>query len=57
MFRIAIEMKEHNMIITVGVQLNGDVKDLNINDLTGKERKEFEEMVRYCKLVNKRICQ
>lgn len=47
--RIAIgmkECKEYNMMTPVGVYSNGDVIDLQIDELTDKERIEFEEMVK-----------
>lgn len=44
--RLAIEMKEYNMVTPMGVYSNGDVIDLQIDELTDKERMEFEEMVK-----------
>lgn len=60
MIRIAIgmkECKEFNMMIPVGVYSNGEVIDLHIDDLTDKERKEFEEMVKDYKPINNKVYQ
>lgn len=55
--RIAIGMKEFNMMIPVGVYSNGDVIDLHIDDLTDKEKKEFKEMVKDFKPINNKVYQ
>lgn len=58
MIRIAIgikECKEFNMMIPVGIYSNGDVIDLHVQELTDKERVEFEEMIKDYKPVNNRI--
>ncbi|MEJ9114195.1 hypothetical protein LAV76_15575 [Bacillus paramobilis] len=60
MIRIEIGMKEceqHNMMIPVGVYSNGDVIDLHAEELTDKERVEFEKMVKDYKPVDKRMYQ
>ncbi|WP_367888450.1 hypothetical protein [Bacillus wiedmannii] len=60
MIRIAIgmkECKEFKMMIPVGVYSNGDVIDLDVDDLTDNEKEEFENMVKDYKPVDKRIYQ
>lgn len=45
------------MMIPVGVYSNGEVIDLHIDDLTEKERLEYETMVKDYKPIDKRIYQ
>ena len=51
------ECKEYNIMTPVGVYSNGDVIDLHINDLTEKERIEYEAMVKDYKPTNNKIYQ
>ena len=51
------ECKEYNIMIPVGVYSNGEVIDLHIDDLTEKERLEYEAMVKDYKPTNNKIYQ